>query len=68
MLTSDNKIVVYDLFEERLVKIIELKGNNANSEIINLTYEYTTVLEPIRLIHINIEKGTEIAWTSYPTK
>ena len=38
---------MYDVLEDRLMRIVEIDKNKTGKHIINITFEYETVIKPI---------------------
>lgn len=44
MVTDTNLILLYDLYDDRLMKIYDMHIKSPNDEIINITFEYKSIL------------------------
>ena len=53
MITDCSKVIVYDVYEDRLMRIIEF----GKEEIINISFEEETILEGIQRIADGEEKS-----------
>lgn len=69
MVNKNHQIIVYDIYEDRLMRIIEIN----NEDIINISFEHSSILKSLPMLSTMVsgekmEEGKAWSWTEHQAK